>query len=167
MGETVFTSLAVIGGRLFSNHYKNLNHVNKDSKYLVSVIMTLGKYINGGGNVFYDGVKTYDLGSRANVLKNLHGRIIFGPLYIYFCEGNICRGHRAIKLFILTKQIFLNFYRHVDQFYDRYTNETDKKKHLDDDGTEVNQKKILQREMRYRSGCDPIKKMWVRYRKTA
>ena len=38
-----FTSMAVISGQLFSNHPKNLNHVHKDSKDLVSVIITLGE----------------------------------------------------------------------------------------------------------------------------
>ena len=71
--------MAVIGGKLFSNHHKNLNHVHKDSKDLVSVIIILGKNISGGDTVFYDGVKTSDLGSRAHVLKILHGRMIFGP----------------------------------------------------------------------------------------
>ena len=57
IGEIIFTSMAVIGGKLYRNHPKNLNHVNKDIKYLVSVIITLGKYISGGETVFYDGVK--------------------------------------------------------------------------------------------------------------
>ena len=65
----IFTSMAVIGGKLFSNHHKNLNHVHKDSKDLVSVIIILGKNISGGDTVFYDGVKTFDLGSRVNVLN--------------------------------------------------------------------------------------------------
>ena len=69
----------VIGGRIFSNNQKNLNHVHKDSKDLVSVIITLGKYIIGGDTVFYDEVKTYDLVSRAHVLKHFHRRMIFGP----------------------------------------------------------------------------------------
>ena len=80
IGETNFTSMAVIGGRIFSNHHKNLNHVHKDSKYLVSVIITMGKNISGEDTVFYYGVKTSDLGSRSHVLKILHGRMIFGPL---------------------------------------------------------------------------------------
>ena len=71
--------MAVIGGKLFGNHPKNLNHVHKDSKDLVSVIIILGKNISGGDTVLYDGVKTSDLGSRAHVLKRLHGRPIFGP----------------------------------------------------------------------------------------
>ena len=71
--------MAVIGGILFSNHHKILNHVNKDSKDLVYVIITLGGKKSGGDTVFYDGVKTSDLGSRAHVLKHLHGRMIFGP----------------------------------------------------------------------------------------
>ena len=72
--------MAVIHGKLFSNHPKNLSHVNKDSKYLVSVIINMGGNISGGDTVFYDGVKTSDLGIRAHLLKKLHGRIIFGPL---------------------------------------------------------------------------------------
>ena len=53
----------VICGKLYSYHPKNLNHVHKDSKYMVSVVITVGDNISGGDNVFYDGVKTSDLGS--------------------------------------------------------------------------------------------------------
>ena len=49
--------MAVIGGKLYRNHPKNLNHVHKDTKYLVSVIITLGKNISGGETVFYYRVK--------------------------------------------------------------------------------------------------------------
>ena len=56
-----------------------MNHVHKDSKYMVSVIITVGKYISGGDTVFYDGVKTSDFVSRARILKYLHGRMIIGP----------------------------------------------------------------------------------------
>ena len=54
--------MAVIGGRLFSNHPKNMNHLDKDSKYLVSVIITLGGNISGGDTVVYDGVKNLTWG---------------------------------------------------------------------------------------------------------
>ena len=56
-----------------------MNHVHNGSKDLVSVIITIGGNIGGGGTVFYYGVKTSDLGSRAHVLKHLQGRMIFGP----------------------------------------------------------------------------------------
>ena len=46
----------LIGGKLYSNHPKNLNHIHKDAKDLVYVIITVGKYIIGGDTVFYDGV---------------------------------------------------------------------------------------------------------------
>ena len=69
----------VIGGKLFSNKPQNLNRVHKDSKDLLSVIINMGKNIRGGDTVFYNGVKTSDLGSRAHVLKYLHGRRIFFP----------------------------------------------------------------------------------------
>ena len=65
--------------KIYSNQPKNLNHVNKDAKYLASVIITVGKDISGEENVFYDGVKTSDLGIRAHILKHSHGRMIFVP----------------------------------------------------------------------------------------
>ena len=77
--EKHFSSMAVIGGKLFSNHPKILNHVHKDSKDSVPVMITMEKYIRGGGTVFYDRLETSDLGSRSRVLKHLHGRMIFGP----------------------------------------------------------------------------------------
>ena len=70
--------MAIIGGKLYRNHPKNLNHVHKDTKYLVSVIITLGKDISGGDTVFYDGVKPSDYCIREHILKHLHGRMIFG-----------------------------------------------------------------------------------------
>ena len=78
--KVVSQILHVIGSKLYSNQPKNLNHVHKYSKYLVSVIITLGGNISGGGTVFYDEEKTSDLGSRAHVLKHLNGIMVFGPL---------------------------------------------------------------------------------------
>ena len=60
-----------------SNNHKNMKRFHKDTKDFLSVIINLGKNIKGGDTVFYDGVKTSDLGSRAHVLKYLHGRMIF------------------------------------------------------------------------------------------
>ena len=72
--------------------------------------------------MFYDGVKKSDLDSRAHILKHLHGRVVFVPFEKAFREGTLCSGYRAIISFILTKQIFLRFYCHANQFYDRYLN---------------------------------------------
>ena len=77
IGEPIFISMAVIGGRLCSNHHKNLKHVQKTSKCLVYVILTLGDNISGEDTVFYDGVKTSDLGIITQVIKKLYGRMIF------------------------------------------------------------------------------------------
>ena len=57
IGETIFTSMYLICGKLYRNHPENINHIHKDTKELVSVIITLGKYISGGDTVFYDGLK--------------------------------------------------------------------------------------------------------------
>ena len=131
IGGTIFTSMAVIGGKLYRNHPKNLNHVRKDTKYLVSVIITLGKNVSRVDTVFYDGVKTSDLGSRAHILQHLHGRMIFGPFEKVFHEGTLWSGYRNVISFILTKEIFLHFFCHGDQFYNRCINKTDRLKYLD------------------------------------
>ena len=146
-----------------------MNHVHKYSKAFLSVIITLGKYIRGGGGytVFYYGVKTSDLGSRSHVLTILQRRMIFGPFEICFHEGNLWIVHRAVISFIITKQIFLHFYRHGDRFYSWYINKTDKRKYLDDNITGVKPKYFLQEGMRYSPGYDPIQKIWGRDRKIA
>ena len=46
--------------------------------------------------MYYDEVKTSDLGIRACVLKRLHARMIFGPFEKKIHEGNIWIGHRAL-----------------------------------------------------------------------
>ena len=125
--ETIFTSMTVIGGKLYCNHPKNWNHMHKDVKYLVSVIITLGKDIIGGDTVFYDGVKSCDFGNRAHILKHSNGRMVFGPFEKVFHEGTLWSGYRSVISFILTKQIFLHFYCHTNQFYDRYLNLVNKK----------------------------------------
>ena len=127
LGETIFTSMAVIGNKLYSNHPKNLNHLHKDTKGMVYVIITVGKDISEGDTMFYDGVKTSDLGSRAHILKQLHGRMIFGPFETVSHEGTISRGCKSVISLILTKQIFLYLFCHGDRFYNLYINTTDKK----------------------------------------
>ena len=52
IGDTCFTSLATIVGNLKTRHPKNLNHVHKDSKDLLSVIIILGTDVHGGEPVF-------------------------------------------------------------------------------------------------------------------
>ena len=103
IGEAIFTSMAVISGKLYSNKPKNLNHVHKDSKDLVYVIITMGSIISGWDTVFYGGVKTSELGSKSYVLKNLHGRMIFGPFETIH-EGTLWSGYRAVISLILTKK---------------------------------------------------------------
>ena len=109
--------MTVIGGKLFSNHPKNLNNVHKDSNYLVSFIIPAGKDISGGETVFYDEVKTSDLVSRSHILKTFHKRMIFGTFERIFLEGTLWIVHIAVISFILKIKIFLHFYRHWGRFY--------------------------------------------------
>ena len=102
--------MAIIGGKIYRNHPKNLNHMQKDVKDLVSFIITQCKDIIGGDTVFYDGVKSSDFGSRAHILRHLHGRMVFGPFEKVFHEGTLWSGYKAVISFILTKKVFLHFF---------------------------------------------------------
>ena len=72
-----------------------MNHVHKDTKDLVSVIIFMGNNILGGDTVFCGGVKTSDLVNRAPFLEHLHGRIVLGP-FGFFRGGSLWRGPRAL-----------------------------------------------------------------------
>ena len=80
--------------------------------------------------MYYDGVKTYDLGSRAHILKYLHGTMIFGPFGKKIHEGTLWSGNRGLISFILTKKIFLHLFCHGNRFFNGYINETDKNRIL-------------------------------------
>ena len=82
-------------------------------------------------------------------------------------EGTLWSGYIAVISFILKKEIFLQFFRHGDQFYNQCINTTDKKKSLDDDGSEVKPKYFLQRGMRCISFGDPLHELWYIDRKIA
>ena len=72
---------------------------------MVSAIINVVKYISGGDIVFYDGVKTSDLGSRSHILKHVHGIMIFCPFEKAFHEGNLWSGYRAVTSFLQTKKL--------------------------------------------------------------
>ena len=120
--------MATIGGNLFTRHPKNLNHVQKESNDLLSVLIILGTNVHGGETVFYYGVNMHDIGKRAHVLKHSHGRCVVGPFDKILHEGSIWTGHRAVLYFILHKSIFLHFVHHGTIFYEKYITSEDRKK---------------------------------------
>ena len=105
--------------------------------------------------MFYDGAKTSELGSRSHILKHLHGRIH---------EDTLWSGYIAIIYFIHTKYIFLHFFRHGDQFYNRYINTADIKKYGDDGGSGVKPNHALQRSMKCIYFGDLLQEMFDRDR---
>ena len=98
-----------IRGNLYTRHAKNINRVHKYSKDLLSVIIILVIYVNGGETVFYDEENMNDILKRAYVLKHSHVRCFIGSFDKLLHEGSISTGHRAVLLFILHKSIFLLF----------------------------------------------------------
>ena len=52
--ETCFMPIAVIRRKHYSNNLRNTNCVLKDIEHLVSVIITMVKYIIGSDTVIYD-----------------------------------------------------------------------------------------------------------------
>ena len=108
--------MAVIGGKLFRNKPKNMNHVHKDTRYLFHVIITLGKYITGGDTTLYDGVKKSELSSIYHVLKNLHGIMIFVPLKKKSRKYSLKRTQSS-NILHAHKIISPQFYHHGGEFY--------------------------------------------------
>ena len=141
--------------------------MHKDVKDLVSVIMIMGKDIIGGDTVFYFGVKSCDFGNRAHILKHSHGKMVFGTFEKVFYEGTLWNGYRSVISFILTKQRFLHFYRHANQFYDQYLNSVNRKKYIDDDGSSEKPKLEIQRRFMKYSCYAPLQEMLDRYKKLA
>ena len=52
IGDTCFTSLETIVGKLYTIHPKNINHVHKDVTDIMSVINILGTDVHGDKTVF-------------------------------------------------------------------------------------------------------------------
>ena len=68
ISDTWFTSLATIGGNLFTRNPNNVIHVHKDSNNLLSVIIILGTNLHGCKTFFNDGDNMNEIERRANVL---------------------------------------------------------------------------------------------------
>ena len=129
IGDTCFTSLETVEGNLYTRHLKNLNNLHKDSKDLLSVIIILGKDFHGDETILYDGENKNDIGKRAHVLKNSHGRCVIGYFDEVLHEGSLWTGHRSVLSFILHKSIFLHFLNNSTIFYNRYIS-SEKKKNI-------------------------------------
>ena len=109
-----------IGGNLYTRHPKNINHINKDIKDIMSVIIILGTDVNVGETVLNDGENINDIGKRAHELKHSHGRCVIGSFDKFLHEGSIWTGHRAVLSFIFHKSIFINFVHNATRFHDKY-----------------------------------------------
>ena len=59
----MFSDIGVIGEKHDYNHHKNMNHVHRDSKDVLYVIITLETNRNVGNTVFYDKVNPTDWGN--------------------------------------------------------------------------------------------------------
>ena len=103
IGHTCFMSLATVGRNLYTRNAKNLNHVQKDSKDLLSVMIILGTNVNCGEPVFYDGENLNDIGKTAHILKHSHGRCVIGYFNNFLHECSIWTCHRDVLLSILHK----------------------------------------------------------------
>ena len=68
-----------------------------------------------------------DIGKRAYVIKNTHGRCVVGVFDKILHEGYIWTGPSAVLYFILHKSIFLHFIHNGKFFYDKYINTDDRR----------------------------------------
>ena len=137
IGDTCFTSFATIVGNLCTRHMNNLNHVQKDSKYLLLVIIILVTDVNGGETFFYDGENMKDIGKRAHLLNHSYGRCVIVSFDKSLHEGSIWTGHRDFLSFILHKWIFLHLVHNGTRFYLKIKSSKHKENYINDDGSGV------------------------------
>ena len=97
-----FTSLATIGGDLFTRHPKSLNRLHKESTDSLSVIITLVTNVNGKETVF-NGMTLNCIGKISHVLKNSNGRCVVSSFDRNLDQGSIWTIHRSVLSFILHK----------------------------------------------------------------
>ena len=116
---------------------KNINHAQKYSNDILSVIIILGKNIHSGKTVFNYGVNMDDIGKIAHVLKHSHGRCVVEVFDKILHEVYIWTGHRAVLSFIIHKSIFFHFVHHGTSFYDKYITSDYGNIYMDDDGSVV------------------------------
>ena len=76
---------------------------------ILSDIIKPGTDFSGGDSFFNDGIRVYDLGQRAHLLKEFHRICIVGPSEKISPEGSIWRGNRVVVYFIINISIFLYF----------------------------------------------------------
>ena len=96
--KTYFTSIPTIGGKLYSNHTKDMENVKKG----VSDYNT-GKNVSGGVSVFNDGVIYIGLVNISHNIKHLYGRCFVGTFEIFFHEVYIWGVHREVIPSIMHK----------------------------------------------------------------
>ena len=70
--DTWFTSLSTIKVNLLTRHWKKTYCLQKYSKDILSVIITLGTNVNGGETIF-NWMNVNYIGKRVHVLKNAYG----------------------------------------------------------------------------------------------
>ena len=97
----------------------------------------MGTYVNGGETVFCDGENMSDIGKRAHVLNNSHGRCVIGAfnkLYMSYIFVSV------INLFYCLSSTNKNFFALCIMVQDFMTNIYHQKKRwkfIDDDGSGV------------------------------
>ena len=104
------------------------------------MIFALGTDVNGGENVFLNVMSIDDIGKRAHVIRNSHGRCVVGSFDKNLHKCSIWTVHRSVLSFILQKTIFLHFVQHGTKFYDRYIKSDNRTKYVYDDGSGVKPK---------------------------
>ena len=101
---------------LFTRHQRNINNVHKDGNDLMSVIILLGTYVNGGQTDFLNIMTMNEIGNRAHFLNHLHGRCVVGALDKNLHKGYIWTGYRAVLFLSYKIQYFFTLYIMIQHF---------------------------------------------------
>ena len=115
IGDIFFTQLATNEGDFSTRNPKSTNHLHKDSSDLLSVIIIMRKYFDGG--VFLlNGMNTNDTGKRAHVLKHSHKSFLVVAFDKLLHKGSMWKVNRYFYLLSYKNQFFFTLYIRVQHF---------------------------------------------------
>ena len=114
---TMFNAMALVG-----DLRDGTNHIHVDKNDLCSLIIMLGKDIEGGSTRYYDGPNAGNSGNIVHEEPFVHGKFQVGPYETTVHDGEPWKGRRGIISFYINRPMFQHFQKYGRLKYDAYLN---------------------------------------------
>jgi hypothetical protein len=114
---TMFNAMALVG-----DLRDGTNHIHVDKNDLCSLIIMLGKDIEGGSTRYYDGPNAENPGNIVHEEPFVHGKYQVGPYEATVHDGEPWKGRRGIISFYINRPMYQHFRKYGRLKYDAWLN---------------------------------------------